>query len=563
MSGQPISSTETPTPRITPAALAAIKDQLAKNPAFVSQLTEEETIAVRKEMSPLGTIVTPHKRWANMSVVNYKERWMQKFYMTSIAGYLFRLAKEYSPEEEIDVLHAHYDAAVAKLQSTRKNVNTDGENDLELKQAICDIRAEETARCAEIESTYRDFLERFLRRHFTYNPDIHVRKMHNDKGTQEAAVREKMIRDRCATSSEAVDARLKNKPDMMYKYMRSNLLEAYQSAQQTAQFMEAALAITQDTRLTLEEQRGILNKKYNQVMHLLADMKKIVEPITHAETYEALCNDPPADLTCHFGRYVSNHYEALREITSVLTNEQVDIEFSVTLYDTFKAEADAHAHLMAHEKEFNLEPITITNQGVTLMGPFKENRAKANFFNQRTDLLLNMHKQNISDQALAEDIVLKQTENKKRKEIHRDGPDKEGLSELSKVMNSAKPLGATKILDKKTMDRLEKERRVTEDAAVPKKSIQVEVYKTTEDDQGMPIMRKEIIYTAEEPPKFLEPNSPWTDKYLPVNYNNEESADTTPPITKPTKTLSKKPPAGRKPKGKLADVLSEPDQSPR
>lgn len=534
---------------LTPEVVASIKDQLAKSPNFVSQLTEEETLETRRAMSPLGSIVSPNKRWANLSICNYKEAWMRKFYLHSVTGYLFRLAQEYSPEEEIETLHLWYDAQVRKLQSAQKPTNTDGENDIALRQQIADLRAEEKQRVEETETVYREFLNRFLCRHFTYNPDHHLRKMHNDKGPQEQAKRAEMIKERCTLrqASPTVDDKLKQQPEKVYTFMRNHLLDTYQFALQTAQFMESALCVTGDTKITLEEQRGILNKRYGELTKMLAGLKKIAEPISQVETYEALARDLPADLTCHFDRYVSNHYEALREITNVLANETVDIEFSVVLYDVFKSEKAAHEHLMAHEKEFVLEPITVENQGQTLLGPFKENRERANFYNQRTDLLLKMHEQQKADQRLAEDIKKKKVEAEKRKEIQREGPDKSGLTQFSEVMNGARAMGAGKILDKKTMEKLEAERRIAEDSAVPKKAIQVDVYKTEYDDKGVPVMRKSVLYTREEPLKFLEPNSPYAGKYLPVDYEE------VPALEVPVENKVAK----KKPKKSLSSVLDD------
>ncbi len=544
---------------ISPAAIAAINERLTQNPAFVSELTEDETIAARKAMSPLGAIVSSEKKYANMSITNYKDAYMRKFYLTTSAGYLFRVAEEYSPEEEIDALKAWYQRKVDKLHSGRQNVVNEGD-DIELRQAVADLRKEEAARIAETEATYRDFLNRFLSRHLAYNSDRHIRKMHNDKAPMDAERRAEMIKARCstATSDRAVETKLKDKPDALFRYMKSKLLDTYQTGRLLAEYMEFSLGL-QDTSLTPEDRRGILSKKYHGLMHSLADMKKIVEPISNVDTYHALVNDPPADLTCHFDRYVSGHFEALREITDVLFNEHCDIEFSAILYDTFDNETAAHRHLIDHEKEFVVAPITIENQGQTLLGPFKENRDKINYFTQRTDLLLKMHQQNVSDQALAEDIVKKKVEREKLREIHREGPDKPGLSQLSEVMNGARAHGATKIIDKKTMEKLEATRRIAEDAAVPQKAIQVDVYRNDEDERGMPIMRREILYTAEEPPKFLEPGSPWANKYLPVGYVDgktdtgsalERSGPDAESSSKPTKSLSAPPT-----KGKLTDLL--------
>jgi hypothetical protein len=502
--------------KLSTDVLDKLAEHLARDPSYVNELSPDELAQVRRHIQPLANVPAVSPKWANLSVINYKESWMRKFYIVAMTGYVFRLAEEYEPEEEIAAIRAQYDARVKALQSGQSNLSE--AEDIDLRQKIADIRAAEEREIKLLIKTYRGFLMRFLSRNFEYNPDKHLRRMHTDgAGDPERKDRDAMIRERCETAprKEAIDQKLKDKPDALYDYLRSNVLELQQIARALLETTEASLRVSVDSELTLPDKLGILSKKYSRLGEIVKDMGKITGPISDAETLPAVVVQPPADLLHHFTRYTTNHFDALREITTAFTAEKPDAEFGVILYDTFKDEHAAAEHIRLNEKVFKLEPVTIDNTGMTLLGPFKENVARMKYLGHNTQYLQRMQEQIQQDQKLAADLVDKEVKKKKREDIALNGPDKPGLQHASSMLGGARDMGAKKIITKEEMEKLEAQRREAEDAAVPKRAVQIDVYKTVENEEGIPIMRHDIMYTQEEAPLFVQEDSPYKDQYQP------------------------------------------------
>ncbi len=524
---------------MTPELLDRLAEKLAQDPTYVNKLTIDEIAQIRKHINPLANVPSNNKKWANLSIINYKESWMRKFFIVSMTGYIFRLAEEYEPEEEINTIKAINDR---RINSLRTGDNLNEKDDINLRQKIADIRAEEDREIKLLVKTYRGFLMRFLERHFEYNPDKHLRKMHTDgAGDRDRPSRDELIRARCATSAGRVktEEKIHEKPEMFYKYLRTNLLETQQIAKSVLEVIETSLNVTRASDLSLLDKQGILSKKYTRLAEIIGDMGKIVGPITDAETLTAVTVQPPADLLHQFTRYTTNHFDALREITTAFTAEKPDIEFGVILYDTFKNKDAAAEHIRLNEKVFKLEPITIDNTGMTLLGPFKENVARVQYLGNNTQYLQRMQEQIEQDQKLGKDIAEKDVKQKKQKDIDEMGPDAAGLQRAASIMNGSKDMGAQKIISKEEMEKMEANRRIAEDANVPKDAIQVDCFETIDGPDGVPIMRRVIKYTQAEAPLFLQEDSPYKDTYQPKRNKGDPFIPQAEPSKKKKKVAEK------------------------
>ena len=219
-----------------------------------------------------------------------------------------------------------------------------------------------------------------------------------------------------------------------------------------------------------------------------------------AETADAYRVDPPADVFHHIGRYINNHYEQLREATTVLYAEKPDIEFAVMYYGTFKDEKSAIDHKHKNESLFVSTVYTIENGGWTLMGPFKKNRERIDFYNKNTEVLKRMFEQHEQDGKVVEDMLKRRVRKAKADNIVAAGPDDPGLSKYKEALGTVEKYGAKPALTKEERDELNKAIRVKENAEVPENAIQVDVFKT--DESGN--FSRDKFYTEAEAPKFME-----------------------------------------------------------
>lgn len=434
--------------------------------------------------------------------------------MTSLVGYLFRTLDEYEPEDELKKEADRFAAAC----------KTDG--------ASADLQREHDARVALIKSTAKGIISQFLNRNFNYNPDKHLRGSHTEnKSDPERRPKEQMIRETCEIipAAREIDQKLESKPDQTYKYMRSMLLNTYSAAQDATVALNSILGVILDPQINRDDKHGILFKKYKQLLDITADMRKLAKPIAQASTLDAWKIDPPVDVFHQFDRYLTNHYEQLREVVDALYNEKNDFEFGVILYDSFKTEEAAREYKIQHENEFRTEIVTIETGAVSLLGPFKENRQRVDFYNKHTEIMKRMMEQVEADHKLGKDLMEKQLKNAKKKNIDEAGPDEPGLDGYTKAMRIIQELGASgRVLSKDDKDKLAeavaRAKAIKEDYEVPDDGIQVDMF-FPEHTDGNVALKKTKFYTQAEAPLHLQEGSPYANKYQPVRTGDESLSE--------------------------------------
>jgi len=200
----------------------------------------------------------------------------------------------------------------------------------------------------------------------------------------------------------------------------------------------------------------------------LTDMEKFIKPLQATDSLDVLTITPPADVFYHFERYMTNHWELLREATSALYAENPDFEFAAIYYGSFETEADAENFRKMHESEFRVGVHTISNRGVTLLGPFKENRQKLTFYNKNTEVLKMMMESAESDHKLGVDILKKRVYNKKAQNIIEEGPTDPNLETYINSANNLKDCGVRKALTREEEKELQRKIMERDQQQVPR-----------------------------------------------------------------------------------------------
>lgn len=494
--------------------------QIATKPDEVHNLTPEEVVELRKYLDPLGTIINTDKKYANLSIINWRDKYLRRLIMTSMIGYLFQLSDEYTPEQQVEAEMTKYNRMINTLDSTKD------------KEKIAELRKECADRVRILQSTARGIIKQFLNRHFEYNPNFHVRKAPTEnKDDPERKDRDEAILAACSTAEKAaaIEQTLQSKPEQMYKYMRSHTLGTYQEIVSAADEVKSSINVLIDPALTISDKHGILLKKYIALSNRANDMKKIVEPLSTSDTLAAWKAQPSANVFHQFDRYMTNNFEKLSDIVRVLYAEKPDIEFSVIYYDSYASLDDAERYREQHREEFRSEVFTVENSAVHLLGPYKENRAKMTFYNKHTDVLKHMMEQGELDTRLGADMLDKTVELEKAKNIAEAGPDSPALQTYAKLLNQAKDLGAKKVLSKEDLDRIAELKKqaqdVKEDYEVPDEAIQLYMYTPVTNEAGETVLEKKISYTQAEKPLYLDEDSPYRDKYQPKRGPGESMND--------------------------------------
>ncbi len=520
--------------------LRKLSNQIVSDPNSAHDLSPSHAAQLRKYIHPLGTVVSSDQKFANISVTNWHEKYLRRLHTTALVGYLYRTCEEYEPVSELEKENNRYQKACDRCRdsfgedsnvdlisiSTSMNpqspqITTKSTAKITLESELSRLAVEHEERIKLINSTAKGIITQFLNRNFEYNPDYHLRGSQKAGEVQDAET----IRKTCRT----VDEKLESKQEPTYKYLRSHLLATYQAAIDSMNAVESALRVTLDTNITHDDKQGILLKKYGLLNGIVRDMKKIVDPIAAAETLHAWEVDPPAELLHQFDRYLINHYEQLKEVVEALYNEKPDIEFAVILYDVHKSAEEAHNYRIQHRDEFRTEVVAVQTGAVNLLGPFKENRDKIEYYNKNTEILRLMQSQIESDHKLGKDLMEKKVRTEKKKNIDEAGPDAPGLAAYSKAHSTVQELGGKKVLTREEQIKLEEAKaeaeRIKQDYEVPDDAIQVDVFFPQTNSDGSTEMKKTLFYTGAEADLHMQENSQYTNQYQPKREEGTSLAD--------------------------------------
>lgn len=503
-----LAPTMKPAPAPDVDEIRGMVDRLIANPEKIQELSDDELAALQKYASPYGNVVGAKKSYVNLSIVNMREAYLRRLLMTGLVGYLYRTLYEYEPEADIERL----DRAFKRKMSKAKDMPE------EQRKAFEEEHKKELARLRE---TSRRIAKAFLDRNFNYNPDLHVRSAHKklsdeQKDTQGQSKAE-LIRKRTAVAEHAplITQRVSEAPERTFEYLKNALEATHSATAMAAETLKSAVEVMITPGMDVADKQLILIRKLKELTAAQEDMAKLAAPLKAAESLEMVTVEPSADVYYHLNRYITNHYEELRDTVDALYHERPDIEFTAVYYDHFDSEEEAREHRVAHEAEFKLEVFTLENNGITLMGPFKQNRKAMDYYNKNTEVLKLMHEQQEMDHKLGKDMMEKVVTRKKAKNIAEAGLDAPGLGAYIKANNTVRELGAKKILTPEEQLELKKAIDEKEDLEVPEDAIQTNVFYPEEDDEGNLALGKQKMYTQAEAPLHMEDNSPYMHKYQP------------------------------------------------
>ncbi len=459
--------------------LRALVEDIIRNPEKIDSMTPEQVMATMKKTAPYGAVGKAKKSYINMSVVNYREEWLTKLLTTALIGYEYRAHQEYEVSEDF----------ASFLKDSSLGLQLSEEQYVKISAAA--------------KSAAKSEIRLFLDRNFNFDPDRHVASSYKENTEDpERLAKHAAYRDTMKTASAAPAAleEIQKDPKAALEFAQDTLLKAYQLTTSSRKLLQNILNSVQDPSLNIEDLFGLLGKYASRFQQLNEGVKPFAEAIAAKNTATAYAAEPPLDVFYHFKRYMTNHWEQLREATNVLYAEKPDLEFAIQYYDHFEDLEQAEEHQKKYESSVIAPIFTVENGAWTLMGPFKQNRDRVNFYNKNTEIMKRIFEQMEMDQRLGKDLMEKRVRTQKKRNIETDGPDDPGLTKYSAALNTIDSLGAKKILSDEEKRALSEATREKEMREVPEDAVQVDVFH--QDDSGKLV--KDKFYTKSEAPEFME-----------------------------------------------------------
>ncbi len=493
--------------------------QVVNQPSLIDSLDIGQITELRKDINAVTPVFTEEACFANITLVNNRDSYFRALHTTALIGFLFRQAHTYENE-------AQRTAEMHKCTNLLKDMEP-GTEEYATTLKNRDTAIENNNKIA------RDYVMKFLLQVFAYDPDRHVRSAHlSDAGATILNQREKQDNlykrvNVALTTAPEIAERLKSSAEPAHVYTKHALMSGYNYITEASSHIVAINnAVCSD--LPLDDQLGILVKNHAGLEAISADLKKLVEPLSIADTAASLRVPPSAEVFYHFDRYLQNNYEELRTITDVMYPYPRDVEFSLTLHSIHNDAAEAAEYVDLNSQSFSLPIQTISSNGTTLCGPFKQNREKIKYYGKNTQILEEMVKAQEAGAKLAADMVKKTVSREKKKNIEEAGADDPELMQYRKVMSQAVTLGAKAALteeEKKELAAANKEAlEIREDYEVPEDAIQFRIFKPEENPEGELVgIKSEVVYTQAEIPLHMDPSN--GEEYQPVRAPGEKMTD--------------------------------------
>ena len=430
-----------------------IKD-IIDNPEllFEKNLTDEQLIELQNKISPYKSFSSKeledpnYKKILVCSYTNLREEYLKKLLMTSLIGFIFQIKNEYEVDQSIKLFSPKNDK---KLEIVNKLLESSIDEDT--INELTELKNELTKEVEIPEASCKSIINHFLCDLFKFDPNKHVKSASID----ESKIEEEVV----SICGNSIYIDKKDPSRIPYKSLilkNINKLpehtEAHSVIMENQENYNAVCRVLSDDKLLESALLAISNREAFSTY--LMPLKE------NSEVMPAIEIIPPRDTFHRWSYYMQVNYEELRKVTSSLYLDKPDIEFAIGAWTTFEGEAkevdtEFNKYYQMHQSEFVSDIKSIQFGNWTLLGDFKKNREKINFYNKNTEALKRILDRYEDDKKLGTELMKNRIRQKKARNIAEDGPDSEGLSQYKHISGSSIP-GAEKVISNEEMLRLEK-----------------------------------------------------------------------------------------------------------
>jgi hypothetical protein len=144
-------------------------------------------------------------------------------------------------------------------------------------------------------------------------------------------------------------------------------------------------------------------------------------------------NIPPNDTHCRFTSYYEINYDKLREATKNIYNIKPDLEHAMIVYDVVNNQEEANTFIRKYASSSKYDILSFNLNRWTLLGAFKENRERVDYYNKHNSIIKALLEQQETDNQLAEDLMKKRVKSTKVKAEKVFGKDSPSFDEYRKL----------------------------------------------------------------------------------------------------------------------------------
>jgi hypothetical protein len=356
--------------------------ELESNPDMVNNLTEEQLEEIEKKLNPYGSTIYGDEKYTCISFTNLREKYMTKLLTTSLIGFTYQMAREH--KVDVDNLNDTFKVNkndFKKLKQHPDKMNTD---------LITKIK---------------------------------------DQAFNEFILKKKEGKEDSVSWSEEEEIEINTDAN---KYSE-DVVNSMFTDREYFDLDEMARAEEENSRAQAEQEKAVIQRfldnlfKYDPEYHATNSFNKenMLKDIERTGTGGVgdIYNEVPNDTYNRFQMYYDVNYEKLRSAVMYLYSEKPDIEVAINVFDSFDSLDQAKNYVEKNKSKIVTNMYTLTNNKWNLLGSFKENRQRMDFYNKNTVILENILKQKEEDAKVGSELLKKRVKKVKTKNIKTFGKD--------------------------------------------------------------------------------------------------------------------------------------------
>lgn len=379
--------------------IQSIIEELEVNPDKINELTDEQVIEVDKYLNPYGATIYGDEKYTCISFTNLKEKYMQRLLTTGLIGFLYQMNKEYEIDD--DDLNENYKKELDK-ELFYENIPHPDSTNLDF------IKKLDETLYIECKYTYLNEVYNKL----NISDDEDNKSDNKDENKEEFFKKYVLSENEELQIRESVNNEIKErlKPT---KYFNNE------------KFLNKKYELIQKQS---EQERSIISKflnkyfVYDPSLHTSPNIINTNDPErTKPENNNFIKAVPPNDTYGRFQYYLDVNYEEIRKAVLYLYNEKPDVEVAINIYETFPSLEECTEYINKNKDKVITNIMTLTNYKWNLLGSFKQNRERITFYNENTQILENILKQQEEDAKMGKKLLDERIRKKKVKNIKEYG----------------------------------------------------------------------------------------------------------------------------------------------
>ncbi|QID21246.1 BA71V-B602L [African swine fever virus] len=466
-------------------------DELLKN-----VLEDPSTEISEETLKQLYQRTNPYKQFKNDSRVafcsftNLREQYIRRLIMTSFIGYVFKALQEWMPSysKPTHTTKTLLSELITLVDTLKQETNdVPSESVVNTILSIADSCKTQTQKSKEAKTT----IDSFLREHFVFDPNLHAQSAYTCADTNVdtcastcasmcadtnvdtcastcantnvntcadtnvntcASMCADTNVDTCASTCANTEYTDLADPERIPLHIMQKTLNVPNELQadidaitQTPQGYRAAAHILQNIEL------------HQSIKHMLENPRAFKPILFNTKITRYLSQHiPPQDTFYKWNYYIEDNYEELRAATESIYPEKPDLEFAFIIYDVVDSsnQQKVDEFYYKYKDQIFSEVSSIQLGNWTLLGSFKANRERYNYFNQNNEIIKRILDRHEEDLKIGKEILRNTIYHKKAKNIQETGPDAPGLSIYNSTFHTDS--GIKGLLSFKELKNLEK-----------------------------------------------------------------------------------------------------------